>query len=79
MPAEQVDDRLLGRLCELARKKALDHVVVDPYWAAFVRFRLAGWQRRLHGVMTQKGMSATPVDDRFKDLLVQDAAPAEDE
>jgi len=79
MPTEEVDDRLLERIRELARKKVLDHVVVDPYWAAIPQFYLRHRHAELRRALTRKGLSATQMNHRLNELLIYGATPTEDE
>jgi hypothetical protein len=75
MSPKDVDERVLARILDIARRKGFACVLLDFYWAAEIQFDQNSWNRRLLQRCEDAGITET----RFNELFVAGAPPTERE
>ncbi|GAH35970.1 unnamed protein product, partial [marine sediment metagenome] len=75
MAPTEIDEAVLTRIRDLARKKNLRYAMVDHYWAAVELSELRWLSQRLQEYQRLSGIS----QDRLEELLRGDSEPTEDE
>jgi len=75
MSPTDIDDRVLRRILDTARRKHFQYVLLDPCWAADIEFNLNNWRRRLGELVRQAAITET----RLQELFASGALPTEEE